>query len=48
MPWGKLAAIASSALSVLGLPLLIYFFLLKPERYVSWERRRAQDHFYST
>ena len=48
MPWEKLAAIAVMALFVLGPPPLIYFFLFKPEKYVAWQGKRAQDHFYST
>ena len=48
MPWEKLAAIAIMALFVLGPPPLIYLFLFKPQKYVAWQGRRAQDHFYST
>jgi len=47
MPWEELLAIAIMALFVLGPPPLIYLFLFKPENYVAWHGRWAQENFYS-
>ena len=48
MPWEKLATVAIVALFVLGPSPSIYLFLFKPEKYVAWRERWAQENFYST